>query len=118
VVLRLFVNTNFFDIKDIDSDRKEGLLTLPIILSKENFLIFLHIANFISFLPIIIGISKQIIPSFSLSLLLLYFYSFYSIEKARRNRINIHFFSYVIVDGEYLFWPFLLFLGKFLTNLW
>jgi len=113
VFLRLFVNTNFFDIKDIESDEKEGLLTLPIILGRKNFLNLLHVINFISFVPIIIGVIEQILPCFSLFLLLLFFYSLFYLEKIRKQNINIQKISYIMVDGEYILWPLILFLGKF-----
>jgi len=113
VFLRWIINTSFFDIKDIESDGKEGLLTLPVVLGKEKFLNFLHIINFISFTPLIIGITNQMFPYFSLFLLLLFFYSFYYIEKAKDKKIDIQNLSYVMVDGEYLLWPLFLFLGKF-----
>jgi hypothetical protein len=43
--LRFIVNTSFCDIKDMDADKKQNLLTLPLFFGKNNFLIFLHILN-------------------------------------------------------------------------
>jgi len=116
VFLRLSVNISFFDIKDIESDRKEGLRTFPIFFGKDNFLNYLHIVNLLSFTPIIFGVITKTLPFFSLFLLFLFFYSLYYIEKAKNKNTNIRTLSYTLVDGEYFFWPIILLLGKFLMG--
>ncbi|OYT58315.1 hypothetical protein B6U70_00945 [Euryarchaeota archaeon ex4484_162] len=117
IFLRLMIDTIFFDIKDIESDKKEGLLTLPIIFNNRknlsNFLVFL---NFISFVPIVVGVLTKTLPLFSLFLLPLIFYSLYYIQKAKSRETDIHFLSYILVDGEYYYWPFLLFIGTMFIN--
>jgi 4-hydroxybenzoate polyprenyltransferase len=55
VFLKTLIMQIFFDIKDIESDKKENLLTLPIILGKEKITKLLNIGAIISALPIIIG---------------------------------------------------------------
>ena len=117
VFLRLLVSTFFFDLKDIESDKKENLKTLPILFGKNKTLNFLHIINILSFIPIIIGVYANLFPLFSLSILIFYFYSFYYLEKAKNKIMDIHNLSYIIVDSEYLFWPFILLLSKFIFNL-
>jgi 4-hydroxybenzoate polyprenyltransferase len=117
VFLKMLVNTIFCNIKDIESDKKENLKTIPILFGKQKTLNFLHIVNALSFIPVIIGICINIFPSFSLSILIFYFYSFYYIEKAKKPKINIHNLSYIMADGECLFWPLILLLSKFITNL-
>ena len=117
VFLRWLVNTIFFDIKDIEADEKEKLKTLPVLFGKNKTLNFLHMINVLSFIPIIIGVYINLLPLFSLSLLIFYFYSFYYLERAKDKTIDIRSLSYIMVDGEYLFWPFILFLSKFISNL-
>jgi len=114
VFLRWFINTSFFDVKDIENDKNLHLLTLPAIWGKNRFLNFLHIINFLSFMPIIIGISRGIFPYYSLSLLILFFYCFCYIEKTKSPNANIKIISYLIVDGEFILWPMLLILSKYL----
>lgn len=111
VFLRWLLNTAFFDIKDVDSDKKEGLKTFPIILGKKKILIHLHLLNALSFSPIITGAYYGILPLSTLSLCLFYFYSFYYLKKAKEE--NIRKLSYVMVDGEYLLWPVVLSLAAF-----
>lgn len=112
VFFRWILNTAFFDLKDIDSDKKENLKTIPVFWGKEKTLLFFHIINILSFIPITVGVYKNILPFYSLSLLIFYFYSFYYLQKAKDTKTDIHTLSYVMVDGEYLFWPIVLFLTK------
>lgn len=114
VFLRVLVNTIFFDIKDIESDKKDKLKTIPVFFGKKRTLILLHIINIISFISIVTGVYVGALSFFSLSLIFFYFYSLYYLQEVKNNKINIQNLSYVIVDGEYLFWPFILFLAKFI----
>lgn len=110
VFFRWMVNTITFDIKDIKSDKKEKLLTFPIVY-KDELSKLLHIMNLLSFMPLIIGIYLGFIPSYVFLLFLLFFYSFYYIEKAKRENIDVQSIYYILVDGEYCYWPILLLIG-------
>jgi 4-hydroxybenzoate polyprenyltransferase len=114
VFFQLVVTTSYFDIKDMKSDEKEGLLTLPLVFKNEqNWIDILHILNIISFIPIVLGVLTGYLPIYALSTLLLLAYTFYYLQKTKKNSTNIHFLSYVMVDGEYNFWPLLLLIGRF-----
>ena len=54
VFLRVLLNTIFFDIKDIESDKKDNLKTMPIFLGKDRTLKYLNILNAVSFIIILI----------------------------------------------------------------
>ncbi len=113
VFFRVILNTIFFDIKDIEEDKKKNLKTLPAITGKRKSLRVLHIINLISFIPIIIGILIEKVPFFVIILVLLYFYSFYYLLEAQKlSSERIRRFSYIMVDGEYYFWPLLLLIAK------
>lgn len=109
---RAIVNTVFFDIKDIASDKKRGLKTIPAFFGRRGSLFFIHIVNFVSFLPLIFGVYRAILPPFALALLFFYFYSFYYLRIAEKGNANIQKLSYVMVDGESLFWPLVLLLAR------
>jgi 4-hydroxybenzoate polyprenyltransferase len=113
VFFRLVVNTVFFDIKDIDSDKLCGLKTLPAYLGKRKVLILIHILNMISFSPLILGVYAGFLPPVSLSLLLFYFYTFCYLELVKKDNSNVQKISYAIVDGEYVLWSLVLFYFKF-----
>lgn len=108
----MVINTSFCDIKDMDSDRKQNLLTLPLYLGKQNFLLFLSMLHFLPFIIIPLGVFFGILPLYSLFLLIMFFYSFYYIQKVRDTKTDIQRLSSVILDGEFMIWPFLLFVGK------
>ena len=110
VFMRLLVDINFFDIKDIKSDEKAKVRTLVLGLGKEKFLFFLHILNLASFFPIIIGIFFNILPLFTIGFFFLFFYTFYFIQMAKGKLYEIQNISYIIVDGEYYYWPILIFI--------
>lgn len=113
VFLRLIVNTVFFDIKDIDSDKLHNLRTLPVYLGKKKVLLLIHVLNGVSFLPVIIGAARGFLPFSSLSLLLFYFYTVYYVESVENDSINLQKLSYAMVDGEYVLWSLVLFYFKF-----
>lgn len=112
VFFRLIIDASYFDLKDIENDRSQGLATLAMCFKNKNsFLNFLHIFNIISFTPLIYGITYQIFSLYSILLFALFFYSFGYIQKAKSENADIHSLSYIIVDGEYYYWPLLLVLG-------
>ena len=113
IFLRWLVNTTFFDIKDIESDKKYNLNTIPVLYGKNKTLNYLHIINIFSLALIVIVVYKNIFSISFLSLSFFYFYSFYYIQKTKNGSINVNKLSYVMVDGEYLLWPIVLILGKF-----
>jgi 4-hydroxybenzoate polyprenyltransferase len=108
--LRFMVSSSFSDIKDMDVDKKRNLITLPVYFGKQKFLFFLHILNFMTFIPLLITV-MEITPSFSSFVIFSYLYSFYYISKAKNTEIDIQSLTDVIVDGEFIFWPFFLFVG-------
>lgn len=55
VFLKILILTVFFDIKDIESDAKRGLKTVPVMLGYNNTLRLLTILTIISWTPLVIG---------------------------------------------------------------
>ena len=111
----MMIITTFYDIKDLQSDREAGLLTLPMVFKhKSGWLNILHVLNVLSFTPVIVGVIFDILPLYSLFLLLILLYGFVYIQKAKGDTADINFLSYVIADGEYNIWPILLLLGAFI----
>lgn len=114
VFLRFFLSTIFFDIKDVESDKKEGLLTLPVVLKRKGLINVLSVMNIITITPMIIGFFLKIFPLYSLILLFVVFYSFYYFYKLTKDKVNTNFLYYVIVDGEFVLWTPIILLGKIL----
>ncbi len=110
---RFFIGTSFSDIKDMKTDKKNKLMTLPIYYGKNKFLNFLHILNFMTIVPLsltIIEVSKY----FILLVIFTFFYNSFYIERAKSTNADIPSLTDIIVDGEFIFWPFLIFVGKIL----
>ncbi len=116
VFLRIIITTTFFDIKDMEIDSKRGLKTIPVLLGKEKCLDILQIINLISIMPIILGISFGIMPDYAFLLGIIFFYSFYYIQKSRSKNIDISNISFILVDGEFYYWPILLLVGFLLLG--
>lgn len=114
VFLRFMIDTSFFDIKDIKSDKKRKLKTYVVYFGQERCLSFLHCLNLISFLPILIGAIFQFLPRYSLALFFVLLYDLYYIERGRNRKVDIQSLSYIVVDGEYYYWPLLVFAGMIL----
>lgn len=115
VFLRIIITTTFFDIKDAILDRKRGITTVPVVLGRKKSLTFLQLVNLISIMPIILAVFIHMLPLYSFPLTLLFFYSFFYIQKARDTNVEITNLSYVIVDGEFYYWPILILLLYFIN---
>ena len=111
ILLQFIVDTSYCDLKDMESDKKQDLKTLPIYFGRQKFLNFLHIINIVAFIFLLVAAIIGIIPIFSLILLPFCLYRIFYINKAKNPEINIQTLS-SLVDAEYLFWPFVLFLGR------
>lgn len=112
--IRMFINTTFFDIKDINADKKEGLKTFPVVFGEKKTKLFLVLLNLISIIPIVIGVYLNVLPAYSIALLITVIYAFLYLNKRKLFTSQITLYN-VIVDGEFIFWlPYLL-IGKLLV---
>lgn len=114
--IRVFMSAMFFDIKDIESDKKEGLKTFAVVLGQKKTIQVLRLINVLSALPVVYGVYLKLFPNFSLGVLLTIPYAFFYYWKVERKKINKAFLYNVIADGEFVLWlPFVL-LGKVLLS--
>lgn len=112
VFLHFIVDTSFCDIKDMDSDKKQNLKTLPIYFGKQKFLTFLNLLNIISFVILFIAVVINIVQPIAIALIVFCLYRIYYINKAKNSKADIQHLSSVVVDAEYFFWPFVVFIGN------
>lgn len=117
IFLRVIINTSFCDLKDIRSDKKKNLITLPIYLGKEKFLTLLHILNIISILLIVMSVVLRISPLYTIFLVLSLPCVLYYLYKAKNPNTDLENLSSGLVDGEFILWPLLLFGGQFFITL-
>ena len=115
IFIRWIVNSVFFDIKDVKDDSIKKLKTIPVFFGKKKTINYLNLINFISIIPILVGIKINNLPFFSISLFFFCFYSYFYLLLSKKIDIKkIRLLSYIMVDGEYIFWPIILILGKML----
>lgn len=111
--LKMISNTIFFDMKDVKSDAREKLKTIPVILGKMKTLKLMYLLNLLGFVPLFIRIWLKVIPIYASLLVLFLFYSIYYLNKSLKlddKKIQNKFF--ILADLEFVFWPALLIIGK------
>lgn len=111
-VSRLLFSTTFYDIKDLLSDRQNGLKTFPVVLQKNRLIIFLKSVNLLSVLIIIVGVTFLSLPKISLVYTLTSFYSAYYLWLWEKNRSTIDKLSNLWCDGEFVLWLVILLMTK------
>jgi len=111
VFIKSFLMQVFFDVKDIESDKRENLLTLPVILGRENAFKFLYLFNLLVVIPfIIIGVIFKIAPYIFLVFLFSIPFNFLCYRLAREQKYS----GYILESGEFILWLLLIFLTRFI----
>lgn len=114
VCLRCFIGTSFYDVKDIESDKREKLLSLAVVFGKKKLFRFLNLINILTFLPIIFGIYLGLFPMFSLILFFTIPITSYFLKKLESEKENIAYLSEIAIGMEKISWSVLILLGNFL----
>lgn len=110
-LLRGLMMQFFLDLKDIEGDRKERLLTLSVLWGKEKVFILINAMNLLTSLslPILYFlIPAKIFPSSVLFLVLLALWNFYFFNLAKRG----NYFGFVLGSGEFIYWPLFVYIGE------
>jgi 4-hydroxybenzoate polyprenyltransferase len=116
MLVKSLVNTIFFDIKDVEADKKEGLRTIPAVLGKDKALSFLQALNLAAYVPLLAGTLIVALPAFTLSLTALFFYTHAYLRRAERpSGTEIRHMSYTLAEAEIILWPILLAAGRALA---
>lgn len=106
IFLRIFINTIFCDLKDMESDKAEGLKTYPVILGKARLLQYLKVLNGLSCLLIIAGIVTGIFPVYAVAFFISLLYAACYLNIAETADVDgIRLMASKVVDLEVLLWP-------------
>ena len=110
VYSKAFMMQVFLDVKDIESDKREKLLTLPVIFEKEKILNVLGIFSFLNTAPIILILSfwLNVFPVSTLMLLLTIPFNLFCFIQAK----NQNYYSYILESSEFILWPILIIIGE------
>ncbi|WP_048198638.1 UbiA family prenyltransferase [Methanocella arvoryzae] len=104
VFLKLFILTVFYDIKDIESDKKRRLKTVPVMLGYTNTLRFLTIMTILSWVILVMGTFLFNLPKLSLFLIPLSAFVFVAIGAMKSNGGKPSKYD-LLVSLEYVVWP-------------
>jgi len=107
LLMKLFVMAVAYDFKDISSDRKGGVRSLPIVLGERPTKILLHFLNLLATIIIVVFIFLGLLPFMSVIFVPAFIYQFIMVEKVQQSAPDWVYF--VLCDLEQFFW--LLFLG-------
>lgn len=115
VFLRFFVNANTFDLRDVKSDEKEGVRTIPVVFGYEGGRMASHLLNLGAGVVAAASVALGWWKPEAAALALFTLYGFYFIQKMREKHADKDFLCDVIVDGEYVLWiPLVLAAGLYL----
>lgn len=109
--LNFTVNTSLCDVKDMQTDTRQGLQTFPVFFGRKRFFNVFQLLCLVSGFPLIVGVVLNILPPYTLFLLFSVLYQLVVIHKARQEKADIQKLSSIVLDGEQVLWPGLLFLG-------
>ena len=104
VFLKLFILTVFYDIKDIESDARSRLKTVPVMLGYNNTLRLLTISTIVSWIPLVVGTFLFNQPQLSLLLIPFSAFVFVAIGTMRSNHGKPSNYD-LLVSLEYIMWP-------------
>lgn len=104
----------FLDLKDIEGDKQDGLMTLGILWGKDNVFKLINIMNLLTSLslPILYFVFPSLLhPSF-LFLAFLALWNYYFFRLARKG----NFFGFVLGSGEFIYWPLFVYIGEIILT--
>jgi len=107
-----YMNCSFCDVKDMVSDKKQGLKTLPLVLGKQRFFMFLIGVNTVSLFMLISLLFLQVLPLYFAALIGFNILWYLVIYKGMQPDIDYHRFSSRIIDSMEIFSFLFLFMGK------
>jgi len=113
VFLKMFSIQLFFDIIEIKNDKKNKLLTIPVVFGKHVSIYLLKFINILIILLVVCGIYFNVFYLFTTIIILSVFYSFYYINKIRNTNNDFRYFLFA--TAEPIFWLILILFGKFLS---
>lgn len=113
VFIRMMNIQILFDVRDMEGDRAEGLLTVPAIFGDKKYPFILRLTNLLSIVFIVLCVLCGLLPFFTLGIIPMFYYAVKYIDRVVKCRNE--YTSYVFAAFEPIMWSVLIFAGKFLT---
>ncbi len=111
-----YMNCTICDVKDMESDKKQGLKTLPLLLGKQRFFYFILGVNTVSLTVLVLLLILSVLPSFFVALIGFNVLWYIVILKGMQPGVDYHWFSSRIMDSMEIFSFLFLFAGKTLMT--
>ncbi len=109
VYLKTMSMQAFLDVKDIETDGKEGLITFPILMGRDRALKFITIFDVVvSVLVPVLAYLYSVFTVLVLFLIPVLFLNLYCILLVQKNK----YYGFIIEAGEFIFWGILIYLGQ------
>ncbi len=115
VFTRMIAIQILFDVRDIEGDRKNGLLTIPVVLGNHKGFELLKGLNFASIVLLVISVYFGLLPFISLSFVPIMFYASNYIKRVRGSMNNYAY--YLLAALEPIIWFGTVFFGSNLSQL-
>lgn len=107
LLMKLFVMAVVYDFKDINSDRRASIRTLPIVMGEDSSKLVLHILNIVATIIILLLVYFGLLPLLGVIFIPAFIYQFFMIHLVREDAPEWVYF--ILCDLEQFFW--LVFLG-------
>jgi UbiA prenyltransferase family. len=104
IFLKLFILTVFYDVKDIESDGRKRLKTVPVMLGYNNTMHLLTLLTIISWVPLVVGTFLFNQPKLSLLVIPFSAFTLLAISIMRANHGKPSKYD-MLVSLEYIAWP-------------
>jgi 4-hydroxybenzoate polyprenyltransferase len=102
----------FLDVKDLDSDARAGLRTIPLLLGRPTTFRVLTVLTTLAALPPLLWSRTSHPPAQMAALSIAPLLSLFSLHGARKGDYQ----AYLLESGKFIFWPALLALGRVLAR--
>ncbi len=114
VFIKSFINIVFSDFKDVDEDRRDGLMTFPVVMGNKKTVKLLKLLNILSILPILLGIAIGVLPVYVILLIFTLIYTNIYLNIDPNEKENLRKKSYTLVDSEAVVWLLTIIIGRLL----
>jgi 4-hydroxybenzoate polyprenyltransferase len=107
LLMKLFVMAVVYDFKDINSDRRAGVRTLPVVMGEGSSKLMLHTLNAVATVIILLLVYFGLLPLLGVIFVPAFIYQFFMIQMVQKDAPGWVYF--VVCDLEQFFW--LVYLG-------
>jgi 4-hydroxybenzoate polyprenyltransferase len=109
LMMKLFVMAVAYDFKDISSDRKLGVRTLPIVIGEYSSKLVLHVLNIVATVIILLLVYSSLLPLLGVVFIPAFIYQVFMIHLVRKDAPEWVYF--ILCDLEQFFWLVFLCIG-------